>query len=342
MLCLSTVMAFASGSQESGSSDDETRVAVILGLSGLGDLSFNDLVYTGLEKADEELGVKFDYVEPKSISDFETYMQQLASMETYDVILCIGFDQVDPLVKVAPQFPGQNFAIIDAFVEIPNVVSVVAQEHEGSFLAGALAGLVKASSLTNDNNEIGYIAALDIPSLNKFYAGYEAGARYVNPDVTVVPNFVGGNAPFSDITTAKEIALKQFSQGVDLIYHAAGGSGLGLFQAAKEAGFYAIGVNSNQNILEPDHIIASMLKRVDVAAYKICEQAKAGTLPLGELVSLGLADEGVGYTVEGSNVSIDPSIIEAVEALKQKVLDGELVVPDSPDKVDAFLESAAK
>ncbi|MHB0854576.1 MAG: BMP family lipoprotein [Rectinema subterraneum] len=315
-----------------------TRVGCILGVGGLGDLSFNDLVYAGLQKAQKELGIQFDYVEPQSISDFETYLRKMASMKTYSVIISVGYDQVDPLTKVAPQFPGQKFAIIDESLNLPNVVSYVSKEEEGSFLVGALAGFLKKAN-TAKNPTIGFIAALDIPLLDKFYAGYEAGARYVNPSVKVIANYIGGNAPFSDITTAKEIALKQFNQGANIIYHAAGGSGLGVFQAAKEKNFYAIGVNSNQNPIDPNHIIASMLKRVDTAAYKIAAAAKQENLETGKTVILGLADGGIDYTVEGSKVTIDPKILKAVNDIKQSIVDGKLIVPDTHAKVEAFLKA---
>lgn len=259
-------------------------------------------------------------------------------MKAYSVIISVGYDQVDPLTKVAPQFPGQKFAIIDESLNLPNVVSYVSKEEEGSFLVGALAGFLKKAN-TAKNPTIGFIAALDIPLLDKFYAGYEAGARYVNPSVKVIANYIGGNAPFSDITTAKEIALKQFNQGANIIYHAAGGSGLGVFQAAKEKNFYAIGVNSNQNPIDPNHIIASMLKRVDTAAYKIAAAAKQGNLETGKTVILGLADGGIDYTVEGSKVTIDPKILKAVNDIKQSIVDGKLIVPDTHAKVEAFLKA---
>jgi len=150
---------------------------------------------------------------------------------------------------------------------------------------------------------------------------------------------VGGNAPFSDITTAKEIALKQFSQGADIIYHAAGGSGLGLFQAAKEKGFYAIGVNSNQNVIDPDHIIASMLKRVDNAAYVIAKSLVDGNLATGGLSVLGLASDGIGYTIAESNVAVDSEILAVVEKIKEAIVSGELVVPDVHKDVASFLAS---
>ena len=338
LLVVGTLL-FAGGAKETSTTSSDVKIGMILGVGGLGDLSYNDLVYAGLDRAQKELGIDFDYVEPQSIADFETFLQQMASTRMYDVIISVGYDQVEPLKKIAPQFPNQKFAIIDENVALPNVASFVSKEEEGSFLVGALAGMVKKTDLVKANNTIGFISALDIPLLDRFYAGYEAGARYVNPDIKVIANYVGGNAPFSDITTAKEIALKQFSQGADIIYHAAGGSGLGLFQAAKEKGFYAIGVNSNQNVIDPDHIVASMLKRVDNAAYVIAESLVNGNLATGGLSVLGLASDGIGYTVAESNVAVGPEILAVVEKIKEAIVSGELVVPDAHKDVASFLAS---
>jgi basic membrane protein A len=338
LLVVGTLL-FAGGAKETSTTSSDVKIGMILGVGGLGDLSYNDLVYAGLDRAQKELGIDFDYVEPQSIADFETFLQQMSSTKMYDVIISVGYDQVEPLKKVAPQFPNQKFAIIDENVALPNVASFVSKEEEGSFLVGALAGMVKKTDLVKDNNTIGFISALDIPLLDRFYAGYEAGARYVNPDIKVIANYVGGNAPFSDITTAKEIALKQFSQGADIIYHAAGGSGLGLFQAAKEKGFYAIGVNSNQNVIDPDHIIASMLKRVDNAAYVIAKSLVDGNLATGGLSVLGLASDGIGYTIAESNVAVDSEILAVVEKIKEAIVSGELVVPDVHKDVASFLAS---
>lgn len=332
---LVAMIVMMAGSFAFGQTTSPTRIGCILGVGGLGDLSFNDLVYAGLQKAQKELGIQFDYVEPQSISDFETYLRKMASMKKYSVIISVGYDQVDPLNKVAPQFPDQKFAIIDESLALPNVVSYVSKEEEGSFLVGALAGFLTKTST------IGFIAALDIPLLDKFYAGYEAGARYVNPSVKVIANYIGGNAPFSDITTAKEIALKQFAQGADIIYHAAGGSGLGVFQAAKEKNFYAIGVNSNQNPIDPNHIVASMLKKVDTAAYKIAAAAKQGNLETGKTIVLGLADGGIDYTLAGSKVAVNAATIKSINDIKQMIIAGKIVVPAEHSKVVTFLKTNA-
>lgn len=321
----------------------EGKAACILGVGGLGDQSYNDLVYTGMKQAETELGISFDYAEPKQISDFELIMRDMASSGQYGVIVCVGFDQVDPLTKVAPEFPEQKFAIIDGVVELANVASYTCKEEEGSFLVGALAGLMKKNAAAYnlaDNNQIGFVGALEIPLIVKFNAGYQAGAKYVNPAITAQTDYVSGNNPFSDTTTAKEIALSQNTKGADIIYHAAGGSGLGVFQAAKEQNFFAIGCNSNQNIIDPEHIVTSMLKRVDTAAFQIVKSAVVDdNLVMGSVTVLGIKDEGVGYTLQGSSVAISDEDIAVVEAIREKIASGALVIPESMEDVDGFLSA---
>lgn len=321
------------------------KAACILGVGGLGDQSYNDLVYAGMKKAESDLGVSFDYAEPKQISEFELIMRDMASSGEYGVIVCVGFDQVDPLTKVAPEFPDQQFALIDGEVTGDNIANYTCKEEEGSFLVGALAGLMKknaAAYAVADNNQLGFIAAMEIPLLVKFNAGYQAGAKLVNSQINVFTDYVSGNNPFSDTTTAKEIALSQFDKGADIIYHAAGGSGLGVFQAAKEKNFTAIGVNSNQNVLDPDHIVASMLKRVDTAAFEIVKAACVdGNLAVGTTTILGVKDDGVGYTLEGSNIKVSDEDVAIIESLKEKVKDGSLVIPTTLEEVDAFVSANA-
>ena len=344
MLLLTIIfMCFLFSCSDENSSDKTSKIKIgaVLGVSGLGDLSFNDLVYAGLEKAKTELNVEFDYVEPKRISDFELFLRDMANSGEYQIIISIGFDQVDALTKIASEFEGQNFAIIDGIVESTNVVSYISKEEEGSFLVGALASLMKKESLKyglKDNETVGFVAALDIPLLNKFYAGYEAGVLYVNPNSKVIGSFIGGNTPFSDVSTTKEIGKSQFSSGADIIYHAAGGAGIGLFQAAAEYGFFAIGCNANQNHLYPDNIVASMMKNVDVAAYEIVEATLNNKLSLGETIILGVKSDGVGYDLDKSNIEVSEDIILQLENIKEDIVNGKLIIPYQRNQVSDFLE----
>lgn len=333
-----TSEAAAGGTAAAAPASDQ-KVACILGVGGLGDQAFNDLIYQGLVQAKDELGVAFDYAEPSQVSEFELMMRDMSSSGEYAVIICVGFDQTDALSKVAPEFPDQKYAFIDGSLEQDNVVNYAAKEEEGSFLAGVLAGMMKKQA-ADGNNKIGFIAALETPILLKWNAGYYAGARYVNEEIECISDFVAGDNPFGDTTTAKELAISQYNQGADIIFHAAGGAGLGLFDAAKEYDFYAIGCNSNQNIISPDVIAGSVLKRVDTAAYDIVKATVIdNNLKLGSTVTLGIADQGMDFTTEGSNVAVPEEILAVIEEVKQKIAEGTLVVPTTMEEVDTFAES---
>lgn len=322
--------------------DPSEKIALVLGVGGLGDQGYNDLIYAGAERAKEELGIEFDYAEPKQISEFELIFRDMAGSGEYAVIIGVGFDQVDPLTKVAEEFPEQNFAIIDGNIEAANVASYTNKEEEGSFLVGALAGLMVKNADNydlKDKTQIGFIGAMEIPFLVKFYAGYMAGAKYVNPDVETVAGYVGGDNPFGDTSTAKEIALSQNNKGAGIIYHAAGGSGLGMFQAAAEADFIAIGCNSNQNIIDPDYIVASMLKRVDTASFEIIKASVVDkNLSVGEQTVLGVKEEGIGYTLDGSNIEVSKDIVESLSKIEKQIMDGKFVVPTTLEEVEDFLK----
>lgn len=335
-LLASTALVFGGGQSEADGEMGGEKFALILATGGLGDQSFNDLTYQGMERAEEELGITFDYVEPKEIADYEVFQRDMADSGEYGLIITVGFDQADALSVVAEDYPDQKFAIIDMVVDKPNVASYVSNEEQGSFLVGAMAGLIEQEQAIDGLNEsgvTGVVGGMDIPLIRKFVAGYMAGSRYVNPEMEVLYDYVGG---WSDPTTAKEIAATMYSREADIIYHAAGGSGLGVFNAAEEQSKYAIGVNSNQNSISPDHIIASMLKRVDNACFQAVASVLNGSFEPG-VHALGVEQEGIGYTTEGSNVDVPQSIIDAVEELRAQIASGDLVVPTEIDAVSAFL-----
>lgn len=334
IMALAMVLSLAAcgGSEGNEGSGDSGKIkaACVLGVGGLGDQGYNDLIYAGMERAKTELGIDFDYAEPKQVTDFEQILRDMSDSGEYEVIICVGFDQMDALMTVSPDYPDQKYAYIDGFIEADNIVNYTCREQEGSFLVGALAALMKADAAAYglaDNATIGFVGAMENDTILRFAAGYDAGAKYINPDITVDIQYVAGDNPFGDTTTAKEIALSQFNKGSDIIYHAAGGSGLGVFTAAKEANFLAIGCNSNQNVIDPDHIVSSMLKRVDTASFEIVKAASEGTLKLGEEVILGLEQGGIGYTLEGSNIKVSEDIVAKLTELEQKVISGEIEVP---------------
>lgn len=331
------------GNAESGSDGGETagKVACIFGVGGLGDQAFNDLTNEGLKKAEEELNIEYDYAEPTQVSDFELFLRDMASTGEYDVIISLGFDSADALTKVSQEFPEQQFALIDSSIESENVANYEGKEQEGSFLVGALAGLMLSQPDVYDvgtENIAGFIGAMDTPIINKFYAGYTAGIKYVNPDAEVLKDYVAGDNPFGDTATAKEIAISQSQKGAGIEFHAAGGSGLGMLEASGEYDFLAIGCNTNQNPTDPDHVVASMLKRVDVAAYEIVKAACVDdNLGVNTTVTLGVADEGMDYTLEGSNIEVSQEDIDAVEEIREMIKSGELTVPSEESEIEGFL-----
>lgn len=342
MLVLGAAHSFASGQKQQASSTTKKSAgdfALILATGGLGDQSFNDLTYAGMKRAKKELGINFDYVEPKEIADYATFQRELAGSGKYGLIICVGFDQADALQKVAAEYPNQKFAIIDSVVNQPNVASYVSEEQQGSFLVGALVGLIKKDNAIpglKKQNVTGVVGGMDIPLIHKFVAGYMAGVKYVDPAMKVYYDYVGG---WSDPTTAKQISDTMYDRGADIIYQAAGGSGLGVFRAAEEKNLYAIGVNSNQNYISPNHIIASMLKRVDNACFQAVKSVVDNTFKPG-VHTLGVAEGGIGYTTEKSNIKVPASIISKVNALQKEIADGKIKVPTEINKVDAFLASS--
>ncbi|HYE82143.1 MAG TPA: BMP family ABC transporter substrate-binding protein [Clostridia bacterium] len=317
--------------------EEKAKIGIVFTTAGLGGQSFNDLVYEGVKRAEKELGIEYDYVEPKSVSDEEIVQDEMSGSGEYDLIICIGFEQVDALKRVAAQYPEQKYAMIDATIDLPNVSSYVSKDNEGSFLVGVLAALAKEKGIDSrlsNNKTFGFIGGVDSPVIRKFNAGFEAGVRYVNKDNKIMSDYAGS---FNDPTNAKVISGTMNQKGADIIYHAAGGSGVGLFQAAKEKDFIAIGVNSNQNGTDPDHIMASMLKLVDSAAYSVIKDVVDDKFQ-GGTHTLGIKEGGVGYTLEGSNIKVNQEIVDIVESIKEKISTGEIAIPEKIEDVNAFVE----
>lgn len=302
------------------------NVGIIFTEAGLGGNSFNDLALEGVKKAETDLGITYDAVEPKSVSDEEIIQDEMASSGEYDLIICVGAEQVDALTNVASTYPDQKFALLDATVDLSNVASYSCKEQEGAFLVGALAALAKQEAIDSklgSGNVIGFIGGVNNPLINRFAAGYQAGAKYINSDISVLIDYVGG---FNDPTTAKTIANTFVEKGADIVFHASGASGMGLFQAAEEKGFVGIGVNLNQNTIAPDFIMASMLKKLDSCAYHAISSVVDGSYT-GENQVLGLADGGVDFTVESSNIAVPDSILTKLDEIKKNIIAGEIEVP---------------
>ena len=315
----------------------EVRVGVVFATGGLGDRSFNDAGYEGIKKAEKELGIVYDYVEPQAIAEFESHQRAFAQSGKYDLIVCLGFDQADSLQKVAKEYPKQKFVLIDSVVDASNVASITFKDHEKTFLVGALAAMLTTDTKNfrqmNSAARIGAIGGMDIPLINAFLAGYTAGAKYINPNTEVYKAYVDA---WNDPAKAKELALNMYNRGADIVYHAAGGSGLGIFKAAKQVNKYAIGTDSNQNFIEPDHVLLSAVRRLDNVIYDQIKLVIDGKWQ-GGVHNLGLKEKALDYTVEDSNLKIPQEMIDEVETLRAKIVSGEIVVPDKFEDIGAFL-----
>jgi basic membrane protein A len=315
---------------------------LIVATGGLGDRSFNDSGYAGVERAKKELGIEFDYVEPKEIAEYESNERAYAQKGTYDLIVGLGFDQADPMKKVATDFPKQKWLMIDGFIDgMSNVRSITFKDQEKAFLIGGYAAQLTTLPLPKGNKDcvIGGVGGMDIPLIRAFAAGFTAGAKYVNPDCKVIINYVGG---WADPSKAKEIAISMYEQGADIVYQFAGGSGLGVFEAAKLKDMYAIGTDVNQNYIDPDHIVLSAYRALDVVIYDTIKNLKeSGKFEAGTH-NVGLKEGAVGNTTEKSNVKTPQEITDKVNDMKAKVISGELQVPDKLEDVDAFLAKLKK
>jgi basic membrane protein A len=303
----------------------DAKVAVVFATGGLGDQSFNDAAYRGVEWAQAAYNVEFAYVEPSEISDYEGYLKGYAEGGTYDLIVAIGFDQADGLKVTAEQYPDQKFILIDmvVFPEIPenNIRSIVFKEQEGSALVGAAAGFLTQS------NKIGFVGGMDIFLIQKFLVGYEFGAKHVNPDVEVVPTFVGD---WADVPKGKTIAEQLLAEDVDVVYAAAGRSSIGAWQATEGTDAYSIGVDSDVCLQGYERMACSMLKMVDVAVNQSIADVIEGTFTTG-IMELGLAENGVGIGISNCNQYLTTEQIADIEALGEAIAKGDVVVPVPPE-----------
>lgn len=296
--------------------------AVVFDMGGKFDKSFNEGVYNGVERFKKETGIEYREFEVTNETQREQALRRMAQRGA-DPVIGVGFAQAPALEKVATEFPNTRFAIIDAVVDLPNVRSIVFKEEEGSFLVGMIA------AMKSQTGKVGFVGGMDIPLIRKFACGYEQGAKYVSGDTEVVQNMTGTTpAAWNDPTRGSELAKSQFDRGVDVVYAAAGGTGVGVYQTAEDSGKFAIGVDSNQNYLHPGTMLTSMLKRVDVAAYKAFMDAKDGNWTSGVQV-LGLAEDGVGWALDEYNKDlVTAEMQEKVSMAAAEIVSGALKVHD--------------
>ncbi|MEO3432196.1 BMP family ABC transporter substrate-binding protein [Inquilinus sp. CAU 1745] len=300
--------------------DDEFEPAVVFDMGGKFDRSFNEGVYNGVERFREETGIDYAEFEVTNETQREQALRRMARNGA-DIVIGVGFAQAPAIETVAQEFPDTKFTIIDGVVDLPNVQSITFKDHEGSFLVGVLA------AMATETDTVGFVGGMDIPLISNFACGYEQGVHYVDPEIEVIENMTGTTpAAWNDPTRGGELARSQFDRGADVVFAAAGGTGIGVYQAAEDTGNLAIGVDSNQNYLHPGTMLTSMLKRVDVAAYNAFMSAYEGTWEPG-MLNLGLAEEGVGWALDEHNEElITDEMKAAVEEAKQKIISGEIEV----------------
>jgi basic membrane protein A len=296
--------------------------AVVFDMGGKFDKSFNEAAYNGAELFRKETGITSREFEVTNEAQREQALRNMARRGS-PIVVGIGFSQASGMEKVAREFPKTKFTIIDAVVDLPNVQSVVFKEHEGSFLVGL------AAAMASKSGKVGFVGGMDIPLIRKFALGYEEGAKYVNPKIEVFQNMTGTTpAAWNDPTRGGELARSQFDRGADVIYAAAGATGLGVLQAAKDKGRLAIGVDSNQNHLQPGSVLTSMIKRVDLAVYQAFRTARDGSWKAG-VRALGVAEGGVGYAIDQHNRAlITPEMEKRLAQARADIIAGKLKVTD--------------
>jgi basic membrane protein A len=284
-------------------------------------------------RAEKDFPIVLRDVEPGNPTSIEPAMRAFAE-RGYDLIIGVGFAQAPIMEVVAKEYPNVQFAIVDGVSQLPNVASLVFKEHQGSYLVGMIA------ARTSHTGVLGFLGGMDIPLIHRFQTGYEEGARAVNPNVRVISNYVGvTDGAWNNPGKGKELALAQIGKGADVIFTAAGNSGLGAFDAVEQYGMkdgraerFVIGVDSNQNGVKPGFVLTSMVKRVDNAVYQIVKDRVEGKFQGGVHV-YGLETDGVAYALDKNNEQlITPDILKEVDAAKQKIIDGEIQVTDAMSK----------
>jgi len=291
--------------------------AIIFDMGGKFDKSFNESAYNGMEKWKKETGKQYLEFEVTNESQREQAVRRMAEKGASPII-AMSFSQASAIEKIAKEFPKLQFAIIDDVVKLPNVQSIVFKEEEGSFLVGLMA------ATASKTGKVGFVGGMDIPLIRKFQCGYEQGAKFANPKVEVFANMTGTTgAAWNDPARGGELAKAQFAKGADVVFAAAGGTGSGVYQAAKDSGKLAIGVDSNQNHMQPGTMLTSMLKRVDVAVYNVSKSFKPG------VTVLGLKDDGVGFAMDANNAKlVSADMKKKAEAAKADIVSGKIKVAD--------------
>jgi len=330
ILCL--VALFVSGCGHSSAAEDKSKikVGIVFDIGGKDDRSFNAAAWEGVQRAAKDLPLILRDIEPGTPNAIEPAMRAFAERH-FDLIIGVGFAQAPIMELVAKDYPNIQFAIIDGVSNLPNVASLVFKEQEGSYLVGILA------AKTSKTGTIGFLGGMDIGLIHRFAKGYEEGAKSVNPNIRVIANYVGvTDGAWNNPGKGKELSLAQIGKGADVIFTAAGNSGLGAFDAVEQQGkqngratHFVIGVDSNQNMVKPGFVLTSMVKRVDNAVYDIVKEVVNHNFSPGIHV-FGLDKDGVGYAMDGFNKDlVSPEAIQEAETAKKKIIEGQIKVTDA-------------
>ncbi len=321
-----TVAAWGSGKKEDAAPvEKKILVAMVTDQSGLGDQSFNDTTWAGIQKAERELGIEKKISEAREQAQYVPNLTAFAEQKS-DLVVGVGFMCKDALKEAAGLYPNTRFALVDGVVEAPNVVCLLFKEEEASFLVGAIAGMMTKTGT------VGFVGGMSNPITNKMEVGYKAGVMAANANVKVLMAYAG---TFSDPGKGEEMATPQFQQGADIVFHAAGGTGLGVINAAKKLGKYAIGADIDQNYLAPDNVLTSAMKRVDIAVYNAIKMVKDGTFK-GGIYRYGIKEDGIGYAPSTAKM-VPENILRKVERLKEMIIDGRIVPPTTYEELSRFV-----
>src|SRR5437764_3707685 len=328
LLCVSALVLTPACNLSKASADDKSKVhvGIVFDIGGKDDRSFNASAWEGVKRAAKDYPIVLRDVEPGDPTSIEPAMRAFAE-SGYDLIIGVGFAQAPIMQQVAHDYPNLKFAIIDGVVppeeQLPNVAYLLFKEHQGSYLVGMIA------ARKSQTGTIGFIGGMDIPLIHRFEKGYEEGARAVNPNIKVIENYVGvTDVAWNNPGKGKELAVAQYGKGADVIFTAAGNSGLGAFDAVEQNNKFVIGVDSDQNWVKPGFVLTSMVKRIDNAVYQIVKDRVSGQFTAGVHV-YGLENDGVGYAVDQYNEKlITPEMSQRVEEAKQKIINGQIQVTD--------------
>jgi len=340
LACLSAFISSCKNKVEAKREGCNIKVGIVFDIGGKNDRSFNAAAWEGVQRAQKDMNICLYDVEPGNPTSIEPAMRAFAE-RSFDLVIGVGFAQGPIMQKVATDYPNIKFAIVDGVIvdkdgkPLPNVADLVFREHEGSYLVGMIA------ASKNKTGTIGFLGGMDIPLIHKFETGYEEGARSVNPKIQIVQNYVGvTDSAWNNPGKGKELALGQIEKGADVIFTAAGNSGLGAFDAVEqygkndqgEANKFVIGVDSNQNMVKPGFVLTSMVKRVDNAVYDVVKEVLDGKFE-GGFHAFGLDKDGVAYAMDENNKAlIPPDVITKVEAAKQEIVNGQIKVTDAMAK----------